>query len=269
MFRAENLMEQIDSGSILVGTHVSLDTPYVSEMLGECGFDCIWIDAEHCALDRSDIQNHLLACKASDTAGIVRVPANDPMLLKSIMDMGADGVIVPMVNSVEDAQKLAKATHYPPNGIRGMGLRRAVNYGLGDKSAYLKNTDRALLTFAQFEDIRALDELEEIVKVDGISGFIIGPNDFSISMNTESVWHTPQDEEVKEKLEEAARIIKASGKLFGVSGVYSESFVKYWLNLGVNIIFVNFDFHYIVQGGKTALAGTKEAIQQLESKEKE
>ena len=269
MFKAEELLNRMKNGEILLGSHVSLNTPYVSEMLGLCGFDFIWIDAEHSALSTTDIQEHLLACKAVGTAGIVRVRENNAALMKPVMDMGADGVIIPMVSSVEEAQKAAAATHYPPHGIRGMGQRRVAGYGLTEKAAYCQNTEKGLLTFVQIEDVRAMDEIEEMVLIPGISGFIIGPNDFSMSMRTEERVYTPQDPEVKARLEKVSETIRKAGKPLGVSGTYSEEFVRYWVRQGASFISMNFDFHYIVNGGKQVFTQSKEILENLKQEKGE
>lgn len=128
-------------------------SPFFTEMIAGCGFDFIWIDGEHCAIDRKDIQTHLLACRAAGAAGIVRVPWNDPVMIKAILDIGTDGIVVPMICSLKEAEQAAAATHYPPRGIRGMGTRRAINYGLWDKTDYVANMDRYVLTILQIEQL--------------------------------------------------------------------------------------------------------------------
>ena len=130
MYNAHKITDKVAAGKLAIGSHVGFDSPFVTEMIAGCGFDFIWIDGEHSAIDRKDIQNHLMACRAAGAAGIVRVPWNDPVIIKAILDMGADGIVVPMVCSLEEAKQAAAATHYPPDGIRGMGTRRAVNYGI-------------------------------------------------------------------------------------------------------------------------------------------
>ena len=247
MFNLQKITDKIAAGKVPVGSHVGFDSPFLTEALAGCGFDFIWIDAEHSAIDKKDIQNHLLACRAAGVAGIVRVPWNDHVFIKSVLDMGADGIIVPMVRSLEEARTAAAATHYPPNGVRGMGTRRAVNYSMWDKAEYTANEDKHIWTIVQIEHVDVVKDLEAIAALPGISGFVIGPNDYAMSMNTQ----------------EHRYILRKTGKPFGVSGAYSEQFVKDWLGRGANWLCMNFDFNYIVNGGKAVLKGTHETLDAL------
>ena len=109
MYNAHKITDKVAAGKLAIGSHVGFDSPFVTEMIAGCGFDFIWIDGEHSAIDRKDIQNHLMACRAAGAAGIVRVPWNDPVIIKAILDMGADGIVVPMVCSLEEAKQAAAA----------------------------------------------------------------------------------------------------------------------------------------------------------------
>ena len=196
-------------------------------------------------------------------AGIVRVPWNDPVIIKAILDMGADGIVVPMVCSLEEAKQAAAATHYPPDGIRGMGTRRAVNYGIWDKNAYVADTDKYILTIVQIEHIDVVKDLPEIAKLPGISGFVVGPNDFTMSMNTPERTYTVNDPEVQEQFDKIGQALAGTGKLFGVSGACSEKFVTDWIRRGVNYMCMNFDFNYIVSGAKNVMQTSHAVLDQL------
>lgn len=263
MYNLQKITDKIESGKMALGSHVGFDSPFLTEALAGCGFDFIWIDAEHSALDKKDIQNHLLACRAAGVAGIVRVPWNDPVFIKGILDMGADGIIVPMVCSLEEARQAAAATHYPPFGIRGMGTRRAVNYSMWDKGEYTANEDRHIWTIVQIEHVDVVKDLEEIAKLPGVSGFVIGPNDYAMSMNTPEKRFTAASPEAKEEFDKIGEILKKTGKPFGVSGAYSEQFVTDWQRRGVNWMCMNFDFNYIVNGGKAVIKGAHESLDKL------
>ena len=252
MFNLYRITDKIAAGKIPIGSHVGFDSPFLTEAIAGCGFDFIWIDAEHSAIDKKDIQNHLLACRAAGVAGIVRVPWNDHVFIKSILDMGADGIIVPMVRSLEEAKQVAAATHYPPNGVRGMGTRRAVNYSLWDKAAYTANEDRYVVK-----------DLEAIAALPGISGFVIGPNDYAMSMNTQEKRYTAASPEARAEFDKIGEILRKTGKPFGVSGVYSEQFVQDWLKRGANWLCMNFDFNYVVNGGKAVLKGTHQTLEEI------
>ena len=109
MYNAHKITDKVAAGKLALGSHVGFDSPFVTEMIAGCGFDFVWIDGEHSAIDRKDIQNHLMACRAAGAAGIVRVPWNDSVIIKAILDMGADGIVVPMVCSLEEAKQAAAA----------------------------------------------------------------------------------------------------------------------------------------------------------------
>lgn len=255
MYGIERLNQKLSDGKLILGSHVAFDSPFLTEMIANQGFDFIWIDAEHSALDKKDIQAHLLACRAAGAAGIVRVPWNDHTFIKGILDMGADGVIIPMICSYDEAVKAAAATHYPPAGIRGMGTRRACGYGQWDKSAYVTDTDRFVWTILQIEHIDVVKDLKRIAALPGISAFVLGPNDFSMSMNTWERSYKPSDPEVMEQFDEISMILRDAGKPFGVSGIYSEKFVRDWSARGVNFISMGFDFQYVVNGAKAVYEG--------------
>ena len=263
MYNAHKITDKVAAGKLAIGSHVGFDSPFVTEMIAGCGFDFIWIDGEHSAIDRKDIQNHLMACRAAGAAGIVRVPWNDPVIIKAILDMGADGIVVPMVCSLEEAKQAAAATHYPPDGIRGMGTRRAVNYGIWDKNAYVADTDKYILTIVQIEHIDVVKDLPEIAKLPGISGFVVGPNDFTMSMNTPERTYTVNDPEVQEQFDKIGQALAGTGKLFGVSGACSEKFVTDWIRRGVNYMCMNFDFNYIVSGTKNVMQTSHAVLDQL------
>ena len=263
MYNAHKITDKVAAGKLALGSHVGFDSPFVTEMIAGCGFDFIWIDGEHSAIDRKDIQNHLMACRAAGAAGIVRVPWNDPVIIKAILDMGADGIVVPMVCSLEEAKQAAAATHYPPAGIRGMGTRRAVNYGIWDKNEYVADTDKYILTIVQIEHIDVVKDLPEIAKLPGISGFVVGPNDFTMSMNTPERIYNVNDPEVQEQFDKIGEALAGTGKLFGVSGACSEKFIQDWVRRGVNFMSMNFDFNYIVNGAKSVMNNSHTVLDQL------
>lgn len=263
MYLSNKITDKVAAGKMAFGSHVSLDSSFITEIIAGCGFDFIWIDGEHSAIDRKDIQNHLIACRAAGAAGIVRVPWNDPVIIKAVLDMGADGIVVPMVCSLEEARQAAAATHYPPDGIRGMGTRRAVNYGIWDKGPYLADTDQYVLTIVQIEHIDVVKDLPEIAKLPGISGFVVGPNDFCMSMNTPERTYSVNDPEVQAQFDKIGQALSGSGKLFGVSGTCSESFVRDWVRRGVNYMAMDFDFHYIVSGAQGVLKTSHSVLDTL------
>jgi 2,4-dihydroxyhept-2-ene-1,7-dioic acid aldolase len=263
MHTVHKMNEKIAAGKMVFGSHIAFDSPFITEMLAGCGYDFIWIDSEHGALDKKDIQLHLMACRAAGVSGIVRVPWNDFVFIKGVLDMGADGIVVPLVRNAKEAEMAVAATTYPPEGIRGLGVRRAVNYGLGDVDEYVANAREKIWTIIQIEHIDLVKDLDTIAQMPGVTGFVMGPKDFSMSMCTSSRMYTPSDPEVKEQFDKIGEILSRYNKPFGVSAVYSEAFVADWTKRGVNFLCMNFDFHFVTKGGKAVLDGAKSALTSL------
>ena len=128
MKNAAKFTAKMRRGEICLGTGISFTDATVSEAM--CGLlDFVWIDMEHNALSLETVQAHIMATKGSDTTALVRVPSNDAALIKTVLDIGADGVIVPMVRTVDDVRRAVAACRYPPQGMRGFGPRRPIDYG--------------------------------------------------------------------------------------------------------------------------------------------
>jgi len=122
------LFDNLQKGRTSIGSIVTMSDLIVSELAGDCGMDFVWIDAEHAPHTIQDVQRHLIALRGTGCAGLVRVRAGEPMLIKPYLDIAPDGIIVPMVNTPEAAEAAVAACRYPKTGIRGCGVRRAVRY---------------------------------------------------------------------------------------------------------------------------------------------
>ncbi|SBW10357.1 putative 4-hydroxy-2-oxo-heptane-1,7-dioate aldolase [uncultured delta proteobacterium] len=264
MYNATKLTEKFKRKEMILGTFINMDSPFITETLGGCGFDFLWIDGEHAALDKMQIQNHLLACRACAVPGLVRVPWNDFVQIKAVLDMGADGIIVPMIRNLEEARAAIAATHYPPEGVRGMGVRRAVNWGHWDKNEYIATQDQKIWTILQIEHIDIVRHLDAIARLPGLTGFVVGPNDFAMSMTTkDGKACTGAEPEVQEQFDIIGEKLRKYNLPFGVGGAYSEKFVADWARRGANFMCLNTDFSYLVQGGKAVVANTQKTLQAL------
>ncbi|MEM0366282.1 MAG: aldolase/citrate lyase family protein [Acidilobaceae archaeon] len=176
------LVEKALKGEVLVGTWATINSPEVVEGLSFLPLDYIVIDMEHSPLDYYDVEVLLTALKGSNVAGIVRVPWNDPVSIKRVLDLGPDGILVPWVSSFDDAVSLEKAVLYPPRGIRGVGPRRAVRYGLIDRRVYYEKYLEDLIIIAQIETREAVNNIDSILSVKTITGILVGPSDLSASL---------------------------------------------------------------------------------------
>uniref|UniRef100_UPI0031012C1E HpcH/HpaI aldolase family protein n=1 Tax=Neorhizobium sp. EC2-8 TaxID=3129230 RepID=UPI0031012C1E len=166
----------------LLGTFVKTPTSHASEILGGAGFDFVVIDEEHAPIDRSATDQILLGCRANDIAGLVRVPSSMPSAIQSVLDCGADGVLVPHVASVEVARSVVAASRYR-GGIRGFSNSpRAGGYGAAGMWAHIEAQDRDIAVLAMIEDREAIDAIEDILAVEGLDGIFIGRGDLTVSL---------------------------------------------------------------------------------------
>ncbi|MDA4114819.1 MAG: aldolase/citrate lyase family protein [Thaumarchaeota archaeon] len=172
------LKGMLREGKVALGVTITIGHPDVSEVLGRVGYDWILIDTEHAPLEPATVQNLLQAMSASNSVPLVRVPWNDMVLIKRVLDIGAFGIIVPWVNTREEAERAVKAIRYPPLGVRGFGPRRA---GMLDPD-YVKTANGELFLGVQIETQQAIDNIDEILSVEGIDAAIVGPADLSLNL---------------------------------------------------------------------------------------
>ena len=197
-------------GKAAIGTWLVLGSPITAEIIAHMGFDWVVVDTEHGSIDIGTTQSIIQAISATDTVPIVRVPWNDPMLIKRALDAGAYGLVIPMVNSREEAIRAVKAARYPPAGIRSYGGPRARLYGGLD---YFEHANEEIALIVQIEHIDAVNRVDEILSVEGVDGFFIGPSDLAISMGLK-----PGMDQTDPRHVEAVSKVLASGKKHGVPG---------------------------------------------------
>ena len=251
------LKEKIKAKMPICGTHVQLADASVCEIFGQLGYDYIWLDAEHSTLSYQEILHGLNAANLRGTPVIVRVPQDDLTFTKKVLEMGPDGIIFPMVNTKEEADRLIGYTLYPPYGTRGCGPHRAVRYGDIDLEEYVTQGHLDICRFIQIESRTAIENLEEIVKNPYIDGFVFGPVDLSGSLGC--LTHV-MDGATKEWMEKAIKILKAHGKYIGISFFdTSVDTIRYWHDMGIDMISVGSDCGYLYAEGKKALANLKKA----------
>jgi 2-keto-3-deoxy-L-rhamnonate aldolase RhmA len=175
-----NMKYNNNSDRQFIGTVYSSGSPQVAEMIALAGFDWVMIDMEHSALSLSDTQN-ALQVMGEGILRIVRVPGNDEIWIKRTLDTGCDGIIIPMVNSAQEAEKIIRASKYPLAGDRSVGVARAHKYGETFKE-YVTDANTDLIIMPQIEHITGVRNIDSILQVDGISAIFIGPYDLSASM---------------------------------------------------------------------------------------
>ena len=176
-----SLKSRFASNQLTIGSWITLAHPAVAEIMAKAGFDWLTVDLEHSVITIREAEELIRVIDLCGVVPLVRLSANDPIQIKRVMDAGAHGVIVPMVNSAEEARKAVEAVRYPPDGKRGVGLARAQGYG-NSFEKYKEWVNRESIVIVQVEHIKAVENLDAILSVEGVDGFIVGPYDLSGSL---------------------------------------------------------------------------------------
>lgn len=223
-------------GELQIGLWSSLCSPIVAEIIGQSGFDWILVDTEHSPNEPPAVLAQLQAMQAGTATPIVRPAWNDPVLLKRLLDIGAQAVLVPFVQNAEEAAKAVAACRYPPAGIRGITMSgRGSRYGRVPD--YLKRADAEICVLVQVETGEALAQLEAIASVDGVDGVFIGPADLSASLGHIG---NPGHPEVQEAIRGAATRLAAVGKPAGILTA-SEADARRYIEWGYRFVAVGSD----------------------------
>ena len=204
--RVKGLMRE---GKLAQGKYVSLADPQVVEIIGIAGFDAAFIDMEHTGFDLPLVEEMI---RASDLAGVtsmVRVPDNDAKLILRILDMGAEGIIVPHVDGLEGAKRAVDAVRYPPLGERGgAGGTRAARFGSVPWNEHVRQSNDEIILSVMTEDDKGINDVEAIAALDGVDLVSIGPSDLSQALGVTD----PTDSRLRDKVNEIAAQVKAIGK---------------------------------------------------------
>jgi 2-keto-3-deoxy-L-rhamnonate aldolase RhmA len=225
-----------------IGTWITLNHPSIAEILADAGFDWLCIDMEHSVTDYSEAQQLILAIQSKGIKAYVRVGENNTRIIKRVLDAGADGIIVPSVNSAFEAKKAVDAVKYPPFGKRGVGLARAQSFGFGFED-YRDNKSKDIKLIVQIEHIDAIKELDEIISIDGIDGTFIGPYDLSGSMGKPGQWDSP---DVREALLIYEETVKKYDKLVGFHVIQPDyELVNEKIAKGYNFIAFSLDVLFL------------------------
>jgi len=227
----------LTSNKTQFGLWMGLPDTICAEIGAGAGFDWLLIDAEHAPYDLRSIQSHLQAIAPYNVPALVRPAEGTTAIIKQLLDVGAQTLLIPMVNTAEQARQLVQDSLYPPQGIRGLGtsMARAAHWnGIPD---YLQKANDEICLIVQAETKQAIDNLEEIVAIDGVHGVFIGPSDLSASMGYVG---NPGHPEVVAAVEQGIETIVKAGKAAGVLAV-DEGLAKGYAKKGANFIGVGVD----------------------------
>lgn len=248
------LRQKLENKEKIRGTLVSTTDPCMCEIMGNIGYDCVWIDTEHTYMSHKEVLCHLNAARSANIPAIVRLPQNDLTETKRVLEMGPDGIVFPMVKSARELKELIDMTIYPPHGTRGFGPLRAIGYGALDAVQYAKKESFELCRFVQIEHIDFIDQMEEVLKIPYVDGFIFGPNDLSGSLGE---FLNVFGDTTLTKMKETIALLRKQGKLVGVAGGMTEKEIRNWSALEPDMIFAGADWCFVYNAGKDTLQKMK------------
>lgn len=242
----------LGSGDKQIGLWISLCSNFVAEVTAHAGYDWALIDMEHSPNDYFSVLGQMQAFAASDTTAIVRVEWNDAVAVKRLLDLGAPGLLFPMIQSVEEAEKAVAATRYPPNGVRGVsGATRATKFGR--VTDYVSRVEDETTVLLQLETRSAVEQAEAIANVDGIHGIFFGPGDIAADIGKVG---KPMDPEVWDLIQPAAQKLIAKGIPVGTL-VLDPAFATELLNEGFSFVACGTDASLLAKASDQLLAKVK------------
>ena len=231
------------AGRPQIGLWVGLANAYVAELLASTGFDWLALDAEHAPNDPCSILTQLQAMAPYPVHGVVRTPSSDATLIKQYLDIGAQTLLVPMVESAEQAARIVAATRYPPEGIRGVGsaLARASRWNqIGD---YLHNCAQELCVLLEVESAIGLENLPSIAATHGVDGVFFGPADLAASMG---LLGNTTDSGVQDAIAQGIKTVSAAGMAAGIPSA-DQTIARKYLGLGATFVAVGIDTTLLIR----------------------
>jgi 2-dehydro-3-deoxyglucarate aldolase/4-hydroxy-2-oxoheptanedioate aldolase len=236
----------------VIGTWLMMDNPVTAEAMSYAGFDFLVIDMEHSGTDVREARAQLQAIEGGGASALVRLPATEPVVTKKVLDLGAQSLMFPMIQTAEDARRAVSYTRYAPEGVRGMAaMHRASRYTTVD--GYLEKAARELCVTVQIETVQGVANAADIANVPGVDGLFVGPGDLSASLGViGQVTHAKVIENVERVLADA----HAAGKPAGILAANEELGERY-ARLGFDFVAVASDLAFLMKGARGALARVK------------
>jgi 4-hydroxy-2-oxoheptanedioate aldolase len=251
------LAKRLRAGETIYSGWVTMPEPLVAETIARSGFDCVVLDMQHGLLDTGSVMAGIGAIALAGKPAVVRIALGDDATASRVLDMGAEAIIAPMVNSVEEARALAAFTKYPPLGERSWGPMRAMTLeGIDQPLDYLASANQTGVTFAMIETRRALDALDDILAVDGIDGVFVGPFDLSVSLSAGRLV-APGDASVDGPIRHVAERARAVGKFAGIYSPTPER-ARVFRSYGYRFLAITADQTYLTYGATELLRAARE-----------
>lgn len=235
---------RLAANETMIGCWASLASPYAIEISADAGFDWVLVDGEHAPNDVRTTITQLQAAAPHPAQLIVRPPHLEPWLIKQYLDIGAQTLLAPLVDTADQARALVAATRYPPEGIRGVGAAFARASAFGTRARYIATANDEICLLAQAETALAMSNLADIARVPGIDGVFVGPSDLAASMGYPG---NPGHPEVQRAIMAAIATILACGKAPGILCM-DPSLARHYIDAGVRFIAVGSDVSILAKG---------------------
>jgi 2-keto-3-deoxy-L-rhamnonate aldolase RhmA len=244
----QKLKRKLAANEPVFGLWVTLESPSITEIAVALGLDWVVIDAEHGHLDWNEIVDHIRATVRSDTVALVRLAESNAALVKRALDIGADGFIIPWVESAEQLRQIVSFAHYPPSGVRGIGAERATAWGQC-LVEHVADANENVLVIPMIESVRGGRNIREMIDVDGVDIFYLGPADYSSSAGFAGQWEGPG---IAEQLLEIKNHIVAAGKTCGLMTT-SDANLAERLQQGFRMLGLGSEVGFLLRGLHTTL----------------
>lgn len=247
--------ERFNKQKVVLGTWIQIPSPSICEIAAKQGVDWLAVDMEHTEIGFESVADMLRGLKGSETALFVRVMENRPLEIRRALDLGAAGIIVPLIDSAEEAKKAVSYSKYPPQGVRGHAFCRANEWG-ENFAGYAKSANESLLVFVMIESRAAVENIDDILMVEGLDGVFIGPYDMSSS------YGVPGDVSNEAVTEGCGRVLKACKKHKKIAGIHivkpDKAIIREHINKGFQFIAVGIDTLFLINGFKEIVSITKD-----------
>lgn len=245
---------RLRSGEPQIGLWLGLANSYCAELAANAGFDWLLIDGEHAPNDLRSLLAQLQAIAGYQSQPVIRPLVGDAALIKQVLDIGAQTLLVPMVESAEQARELVRAVTYPPKGIRGVGSALARASRWNSVPGYLDKADDEICLLVQIENKQGLENLDAIAEVEGVDGVFIGPADLSAAMGHRG---NPGHPEVQTAIEDAIVRVRKAGKAAGILSA-DEKLARRYLELGATFVAVGVDTTVLMRGLQSLIGRFKD-----------
>ena len=249
--------QKLMEGKAVVGSAVQLNNLFALEAMGNAGFDFIMIDTQHSPIGPETLHSLVKGLSPTESDIIVRALWNDTWLINQCVDLGADGVIIPLTNTAEDTERAVAAAKYPPEGTRSYGPRVTARYGGQDE--YWKRANEELLVLPQIETLEAVENIDEILQVKGIDGIMVGPSDLTLTIGASLPLMHPDTEEMIGKILSKCLEHKVPWGMF--TGTFERA--EQWLSRGGKIAIVGGDLSFVTEGAAKTARDAKDLLSRV------